>query len=232
MSFFKVLSPFREAFEWCPSGEIRARLEECREKMAASAEWLKAAYGGMFGGRPPDVAPRDLSALLEAFLELLIAGRPRRLTVALYDDTPRCSENFQRLCEQQKLLGSVVHRVVPRCLIEAGDVLKGNGTAGQSAFGPSFQEEPLERRLEAFSHHKRGLVAMIPSANGYDSRFRITLRALPELSGLVFGEVKNAEVLEALEQVETVYPDRPKETIRVVQCGVKTAHNMIRNAMK
>ena len=214
-----VLSSYQftlEAFQWSPGAEIRARLEECREKMAAACAWRRAAYGGIFGPAAPEAPARDLTQLPEAWLELLIAGRLQRLTVALYLETPRCLENFQRLCEGS-LQGSVVHRVVPGCLVEAGDVLRGDGTAGRAAVGESFQEEgPTE-------HHKRGLLVMMKQEKGYDSRFRITLRSLPELSGLVFGEVVDSEALVALEKVETVYPDRPKETIRVVRCGVKRA---------
>ena len=57
------------------------------------------------------------------------------------------------------------------------------------------------------------------------SRFFFTLRSLPEFDGkhVVFGEVSSGlQVLDAMEQVETEYPDCPKTPIRILRCGQLT----------
>ena len=59
-----------------------------------------------------------------------------------------------------------------------------------------------------------------PDTNG--SRFFFTLRSLPEFDGkhVVFGEVSSGHaVLDAMEAVETEYPDWPVTPIRILRCG-------------
>ena len=60
-----------------------------------------------------------------------------------------------------------------------------------------------------------------PNTNG--SRFIFTLRSLPEFDGkqVVFGEVASGmDVLDAMEAVETEYPDWPLTPISISRCGV------------
>ena len=59
-----------------------------------------------------------------------------------------------------------------------------------------------------------------PNTNG--SRFFFTLRSLPEFDGkhVVFGEVVSGmETLDAMEAVETVYPDWPVLPMTILRCG-------------
>ena len=165
------------------------------------------------------------------FLSQILGDGPSyRFSCALYSDTvPRTAENFRCLCTGERgvsrsgqalqFRGSLVHKVVPRCLIEAGDITKSNGMGGESIYGPKFADENF-----ADLHHKKGLLSMVNHGqkDANSSQFMVTLRSLPEFDGrnVVFGEVLGSlEALEAVEQVATEYPDRPKTPIRVVACG-------------
>ena len=66
-----------------------------------------------------------------------------------------------------------IGQVVPRSILEAGDIVKFNGTGGESIYGPTFADENFTD-----SHHKRGLLSMVnrgPNTN--NSKFMFTLRA-------------------------------------------------------
>jgi len=55
-----------------------------------------------------------------------------------------------------------------------------------------------------------------------NSKFIITLRSLPRLDGkhVVFGEVVGGmEILDAIEQLDTEYPDKPVTQVAIVDCG-------------
>lgn len=219
-----------KAFQADPNAEIRARLEECREKLAASAQWHKNAFGGIFHKAPEQLArDRDLSVLPQVWLEIQIGNGPiYRLNIALYSDTvPRTAENFRCLCTGERagtkglplsFRRSVVHKVIPRSLVEGGDITKFNGTGGESIYGPTFSDEGFQDL-----HHKRGLLSMVNRGpNSNSSKFMVTLRSLPEFDGknVVFGEVLSGlDALDAMEAVDTEYPDWPKTQIMVVACG-------------
>lgn len=158
------------------------------------------------------------------------AARVYRLTIALYSDTvPKTAENFRCLCTGERgknengkvqlhFKRTLIHKVIPRNLLEAGDIVKFNGTGGESIYGPTFEDENFQD-----SHHKRGLLSMVnhgPNTN--NSKFMFTLRSLPELDkkNVVFGEILDGmQALDAIEVVETEYPDWPVKEIMIVACG-------------
>ena len=152
-----------------------------------------------------------------------------RLNIALYSDTvPRTAENFRCLCTGERagtisglplsFRRSLMHKVIPRSLVEGGDITKFNGTGGESIYGPTFSDEAFQDL-----HHKRGLLSMVNHGpNSNSSKFMVTLRSLPEFDGknVVFGEVLSGlDALDAMEAVDTEYPDWPKTQIMVVACG-------------
>jgi cyclophilin family peptidyl-prolyl cis-trans isomerase len=83
-------------------------------------------------------------------------------------DAPKAVENFRLLSEHKYYDGLTFHRIVRGFMIQGGDPA-GNGTGGQSAWGPDFADEinpdsPLYR-----GGYRRGYLAMAnhgPNTNG------------------------------------------------------------------
>jgi cyclophilin family peptidyl-prolyl cis-trans isomerase len=86
----------------------------------------------------------------------------------LASDAPKAVENFRLLAEHGYYDGLTFHRVVKGFMIQGGDPL-GDGTGGESAWGPPFEDEikPDSRLYQ--EGYRRGLIAMAnagPNTNG------------------------------------------------------------------
>jgi len=77
-------------------------------------------------------------------------------------DAPKAVENFRLLAEHGYYDGLTFHRIVSGFMIQGGDP-KGDGTGGQSAWGPPFADEINPQSPLYRGGYRRGLVAM---ANG------------------------------------------------------------------
>lgn len=223
---------FLEASRLDPqNADIRVRLEECKQRLAEPTQWQRSAFGGIFGKAPEQRAvSRNLANLPTVWMDVQIgSSQPQRLRLALYADTvPRTAENFRALCTGERGRGrcgqplhfkdTLVHKVVPRSVIEAGDIENYDGSGGESIYGRTFPDEGF-----ADAHHKRGLLSMASRGPGTNnSKFFITLRSLPQFDNkhVVFGEVVGeSRILERIEALETKYPDRPVIQVAIVDCG-------------
>lgn len=139
------------------------------------------------------------------------ARAAHRLTFELFADiVPRTAENFRVLCAGPdggagagagRYRNSTLHRIIPGFMAQGGDK-RGDGTGGESIYGPRFEDENFRAR-----HTEAGLLSMAnagPNTNG--SQFFITFAATPHLDGkhVVFGRlVEGKEGLRALERVTT-----------------------------
>ena len=81
---------------------------------------------------------------------------------------PKAVENFRLLAEHGYYDGLTFHRVVKGFMIQGGDPT-GNGSGGQSAWGPPFEDE-IDRNSALYQGgYRRGFVAMAnagPNTNG------------------------------------------------------------------
>jgi cyclophilin family peptidyl-prolyl cis-trans isomerase len=94
-------------------------------------------------------------------------------------EAPTAVENFRLLAEHGYYDGLTFHRIVKGFMIQGGDPA-GNGTGGQSAWGPPFADEINEESALYQGGYRRGLVAMAnagPNTNG--SQFFILLEDYP-----------------------------------------------------
>src|SRR5687767_6514497 len=86
----------------------------------------------------------------------------------LADDSPKAVENFRLLAEHGYYDGLTFHRIVKGFMIQGGDPL-GDGTGGQSAWGPPFADDIKEDSPLYRAGYRRGLIAMAnsgPNTNG------------------------------------------------------------------
>ncbi|PFH33404.1 peptidyl-prolyl cis-trans isomerase [Besnoitia besnoiti] len=214
--------------------EIRRELEKCKKKLEDIRQKEKSTFGNMF--KKVDLytekqGVRDLSKCPRVYMDIKVGdAEPKRVVFALYSDTvPRTAENFRALCTGEKGDGkkgkplcfknSLFHRIIPGFMMQGGDFTNGDGTGGESIYGPQFDDEKFVDQ-----HTCRGQLSMANCGlNTNSSQFFITFGPAPHLDGkhVVFGEVvEGQDVLEQAEHVETDKTnDRPKQDVLIVDCG-------------
>lgn len=106
-------------------------------------------------------------------------------------DAPRTVTNFATLARNKYYDGLTFHRVEPGFVIQGGDP-NGNGSGGQSIYGPTFEDE-LNPEAETYkAGYLEGTLAMAnrgPDTNG--SQFFIMWEDKPDLprNYTIFGKV-------------------------------------------
>jgi cyclophilin family peptidyl-prolyl cis-trans isomerase len=162
------------------------------------------------------------------YFDITIGGQPAgRIEIDLWDDTPKCAENFRALCTGEKGVGksgkplhykgSAFHRVISDFMAQGGDFTAGNGTGGESIYGTKFADENF-----TLKHSKPYLLSMANAGkNTNGSQFFITFGPTPHLDGkhVVFGQVTSgAEVVQAMADVGSPSGATKKQVI-ITDCG-------------
>eukprot|EP00744_Colponema_vietnamica_P020457 GILI01029064.1.p1 GENE.GILI01029064.1~~GILI01029064.1.p1 ORF type:complete len:200 (+),score=15.66 GILI01029064.1:51-650(+) len=185
----------------------------------------------------------------KAFIDVAIGKEaPRRITFELFTQKcPLASENFVKLCTGELVLpreptpsglsnpqfedqlkpqlhyvGSTFHRVMPKFLVQAGDIVDETGYHQLSAFGRTF-EAPNETETSVFD--KRGLIGTAVSAPNMNGSqfFILTSNGARHLDGtcICFGRVASGmDVVEDIERVQLLGGGLPAERIVIVNSGV------------
>jgi cyclophilin family peptidyl-prolyl cis-trans isomerase len=123
----------------------------------------------------------------------------------LQADAPTAVENFRLLAEHGYYNGLTFHRIVRGFMVQGGDPA-GDGSGGQSAWGPPFADEINPGSALYRGGYRRGLVAMAnagPNTNG--SQFFILHQDYPlQPNYVIFAFVVNGmDVVDALANVAT-----------------------------
>jgi cyclophilin family peptidyl-prolyl cis-trans isomerase len=143
-------------------------------------------------------------------------------------EQPRAVENFRLLAEHGYYDGLTFHRVVKGFMVQGGDP-NGNGTGGESAWGPPFADDidpnsPLYR-----GGYRRGIVAMAnsgPNTNGSQFFIMHDDYPLPPNYVIVARVTSGLSVVDALATVPTTMGDdgamsRPVTPLKITKVTVR-----------
>jgi cyclophilin family peptidyl-prolyl cis-trans isomerase len=149
-----------------------------------------------------------------------------RVVMGLYGDVvPKTVENFKTICEGGKKVDgadltysmSEFHRVIPRFMLQGGDITQGNGRGGMSIYGRNFPDENFN-----LNHMGPGTLSMANAGKDTNgSQFFITTAPAPSLDDkhVVFGRVlEGMDVVAACEAVGTE-SGQPLGQVAITACG-------------
>eukprot|EP00756_Hemistasia_phaeocysticola_P027108 Hpha_TRINITY_DN16099_c2_g9::TRINITY_DN16099_c2_g9_i1::g.118999::m.118999/K05864/PPID, CYPD; peptidyl-prolyl isomerase D len=175
--------------------------------------------------------PRRHGSNPVVFFDMEQGGRKLgRVYFELYKDVvPKTAENFRALCTGEKgktrdgrkplhYKGSTFHRCIRGFMIQGGDFTRGNGTGGESIYGPKFGDENFKLR-----HDQKFQLSMAnagPGTNG--SQFFVTTSTPSYLNGkhVVFGAVLQGQnIVTSIENTKTNREDRPNQAVVIANCG-------------
>ncbi len=212
---------------------VRKELASLKNDIQMNRKKDKETYGGFFDRLDVyDDKKKEIwvGPLPRCFLEISIGGAPAgRIVVELFANiVPETAENFIRLCVGDKgnattgeplhYKGSCIHRVIKGFMLQGGDFTKGDGTGGESIYGPTFKDENFKQ-----VHNRKGLLSMAnsgPNTNG--SQFFITFEAAVHLDKkhVIFGEVvEGYDIVDRISNLETGEEDRPEDDVIISDCG-------------
>jgi cyclophilin family peptidyl-prolyl cis-trans isomerase len=165
---------------------------------------------------PPD-------ALIKGYLEIELD----------YKSAPKAAENFRCLCTGEKGKGKAsgktlhykgldLHRIVTGFVAQGGDVVKNDGSGGDSIYNGAFKDE---KTALALKNDHSGIVGMANSGpHTNKSQFYITLAPAPQCDGkhVVLGKVVNSEGLEFLKKIDEMASSEsgsPRAKVLIADCG-------------
>ena len=140
------------------------------------------------------------------------------IEVELFNDkAPKTAENFMKLATKGFYNNLIIHRVIPKFMIQLG-CPRGDGTGGpgyaiRDEFGPGLK------------HSKPGILSMANSGpNSGGSQFFITTVPTPWLDGkhAIFGQVvKGQDIVDKISMVQRDRNDRPLTPIVIKKITIK-----------
>eukprot|EP00199_Chlamydomonas_sp_CCMP681_P005507 CAMPEP_0119108288 /NCGR_PEP_ID=MMETSP1180-20130426/13569_1 /TAXON_ID=3052 ORGANISM="Chlamydomonas cf sp, Strain CCMP681" /NCGR_SAMPLE_ID=MMETSP1180 /ASSEMBLY_ACC=CAM_ASM_000741 /LENGTH=243 /DNA_ID=CAMNT_0007093885 /DNA_START=8 /DNA_END=739 /DNA_ORIENTATION=+ len=213
--------------------------------------WLKAVGGPQYGMQGPVevMEPDQQQLLLDSYAAdpvwssqgLASVHRPPplcagRLQLELFQqECPKTVANFLSLCTGDKGLGKAskkplhlkgcsFHRIVTGFCCQGGDIVRGDGSGGDSIYGGAFKDE---KQGLALKHDAMGVLSMANSGkNSNTSQFFITLAPAPQCDGkhVVFGRVTaGLDILTRINAEAASPSGAPRTQVTIAASGVGLA---------
>eukprot|EP00884_Botryococcus_braunii_P016206 jgi/Botrbrau1/3269/Bobra.174_1s0039.2 len=186
-------------------------LDILRSSFESNKQW--ADKGSFLGTRPPP----------------LNAGR---VVIEIFPDVPKAAENFKCLCSGERgkgkssgkplhYLGTKFHRIVKGFVCQGGDIVRGDGSGGDSIYGGKFNDEQAGLKRK---HTGAGVVGFANSGkNSNTSQFYMTLSPAPKCDGkhVVIGQVvEGLDILTRIDEEAASADGTPRIDVAVGDCGV------------
>lgn len=192
-------------------------------------ELLEETEAKASGALVAPVETRKANRNPKVYFVVAINGSPAGMVVfeLFADVVPITAENFRALCTGEKGRGrcgrvlyfrnSVFHRIIPGFMCQGGDFTAGDGTGGESIYGPTFRDESFKLK-----HTGLGTLSMANAGrNTNSSQFFICTGATPHLNGkhVVFGKVVSG--LDVVKKMERCGSDcgRCHKKVTISDCG-------------
>ncbi len=154
----------------------------------------------------------------------IITTNKGKITLELDPRTPKTTENFIKLAQEDFYNGVKFHRVIKDFMIQGGDpktkddaLVNEWGTGGP---GYQFEDEILDTNANV-----RGSISMAnagPNTNGSQFFINTADNRFLDTKHTVFGKVVDGmEVVDKIESVETGMFDRPTEAIEILSVDIQ-----------
>ncbi|MEW5311345.1 MAG: hypothetical protein WDW38_003066 [Sanguina aurantia] len=207
-----------------------------------------SAVGGQYGlnGEACDLGEDDTSTLMEAFAADPTWSsrgaastvkptpiRAGRIILDLFaDEAPKAVENFRCLLTGERGIGKgsnkplhykgcAFHRIVHGFCCQGGDIVRGDGSGGDSIYGGKFNDEKGGQKRK---HAAAGVLSMANGGkNTNTSQFFLTLGPAAQCDGkhVVLGCVSQGlEILERIDLEAASTDGKPRVLVTISDCGV------------
>jgi peptidylprolyl isomerase len=149
--------------------------------------------------------------------KILLNTNYGNITIALYDDMPITTGNFQKLVEKGFYNGIIFHRVISSFMIQGGDP-QGTGMGGP---GYAIKDEFTHK---GGNNNKRGTISMAnagPNTGGSQFFINLVDNNFLDSKHPAFGEViKGMDVVDKIGAVSTDSNDKPVKEVKILEAKI------------
>lgn len=169
----------------------------------------------------------ELKVTHKVYFDIAIDGHYfGTIVIGLFGSTvPHTVKNFLTIStkgiKEKTYAGTRFHRIIPRTLIQGGDIVENDGSGSISIYGKYFPNENF-----LINYTAPGFVGMANFGKDKNGcQFFITTRELEELNGryVIFGKIlEGEELIYKIQHMKSNYDDTPVKPIAIIDSGQLT----------